>query len=102
MSYTTKQIERIKSQLRPLDTDAEYESFLDEAYEPVNIAGMTYGAGYALEAVDPTAFRCGVADHANAQCNDGEWVEIDGEHYNMDDVQNLLDDIENEADDATE
>lgn len=41
----------------------EYMEMLDDMYGEVTICGMTYSAGAALEACDPTAFRCGLGDY---------------------------------------
>ena len=39
-----------------------YDEWLDDIYEPVNIAGYTYLASVALRLVDPIAYRVGRAD----------------------------------------
>ncbi len=44
-------------------SNSEYMEFLNDVYEPVNICGMEYDAGNALEAIDPVAFRCGLSDY---------------------------------------
>ena len=44
-------------------SDAEYSDVLDELYGNVQVCGMTYSAGAALEALDPVAFRCGKGDY---------------------------------------
>jgi hypothetical protein len=43
-------------------TEQEYEDMLDEIYGEVQICGMTFNSGRALRELDPTAFRCGMAD----------------------------------------
>lgn len=65
----------------------EYIEMLDDVYGDVTIAGMTYSAGTALEAVDPIAFRCGLGDYEseiqaeleealdNEDYSDIDWVE---------------------------
>ena len=42
--------------------EREYQEKLTEIYGTINICGMTFDAGYALKELDPTAFRCGMAD----------------------------------------
>jgi len=42
--------------------EREYDDMLDEVYEEPNICGMYYNPSYALKEVDPTAYRCGLAD----------------------------------------
>lgn len=44
-------------------SDSDYRDILDEVYGDVEICGMTFSSGRALEELDPTAFRCGKADH---------------------------------------
>lgn len=44
-------------------TDGEYADMLNDVYEDVNICGMKYAAGHALQLIDPVAFRCGKADY---------------------------------------
>jgi hypothetical protein len=44
-------------------SESEHIDFLNDAYGDVTICGMTYGAGTALEACDPIAFRCGLGDY---------------------------------------
>jgi hypothetical protein len=41
----------------------EYQEFLNKVHGDVNICGMTYGQGDALEALDPVAFRCGLGGY---------------------------------------
>ena len=44
-------------------SDSEYQEILNEIYGDVTVCGMSYGAGDALEALDPVAFRCSKGDH---------------------------------------
>lgn len=44
-------------------SDGEYQETLNEIYGDVQVCGMSYGAGDALEALDPVAFRCSKGDH---------------------------------------
>ena len=54
-------------------TDKKYEDILNEAYGDVEICGMKFSSGYALRELDPTAFRCGMADEPEkwecGECN---------------------------------
>lgn len=54
------------------EADSRYRDMLDDVYGVVTIAGMEYDTGSALQEVDPTAFRVGVADYLD----DFEEVEI--------------------------
>ncbi len=42
--------------------ESGYDDELDEIYGEVEICGYTYSSSYALKEVDPTAYRCGLAD----------------------------------------
>lgn len=44
-------------------TDEEYADMLNDVYEYVNICGMKYAAGDALQLIDSVAFRCGKNDY---------------------------------------
>ena len=39
-------------------TDSEFDEWLDEFCDEVNICGMTYSASYTLKSCDPIAYRC--------------------------------------------
>lgn len=43
-------------------TEQKYEDMLNDIYGMVEICGMTFASGRALKELDPTAFRCGMAD----------------------------------------
>lgn len=58
------------------DIELAYNDFLDGCYgEAVNIAGNFYCTSDALKEVDPTAYRCGLADYVDSQLTDGVWFE---------------------------
>lgn len=44
-------------------TESEYEDFLNDIYDAVEICGMSYDSGRALRLLDPVAFRCGLGDY---------------------------------------
>jgi hypothetical protein len=85
-------------------SDSEYSDYLDEIYGDVQVCGMTYGAGSTLEAIDPTAFRCGKGDYESEiqsgledqlSREDSDDIEfIDGDEYDLTD-----EDEEEESDD---
>lgn len=43
-------------------SEDDYEAYINEVCEEVEVCGYTYEAGYALKNLDPTAFRCGMVD----------------------------------------
>jgi len=47
----------------------DYEELINETHPEIDIFQMTYQAGDVLRAVDPIAFRCGIADE---ECPDHE------------------------------
>ena len=56
-------------------TDKEYREVLDELYGTVQVCGLTYSSGYALEELDPTAFRCGKAEYESSLDEDNSvWI----------------------------
>lgn len=48
-------------------TDEAYRDMLDELYGDVEICGMKFSSGYALQQLDEVAFRCGKSDYESEQ-----------------------------------
>lgn len=44
-------------------SNEEYNDYIDEIYEPVEVAGMTFNVSRILEELDPVAWRCGKGDY---------------------------------------
>lgn len=56
------------------EIDEQYRQLLDEIGGPVKIGALTYDASVVLAAVDPIAYRCGLADYTSNLIDDG-WTE---------------------------
>ena len=84
--FEEKVIERVKTELSEIS-----ESDLEESYR-----GTLNDCSRVLEEVDPTAYRCGLADFIDSECSDGRICEIDGEYYNADEVEEIESEIEDE------
>lgn len=52
--------------------ESEYQEWLDEIYDEIDVCGYKYPASKVLEDVDPTAYRCGLSDWESEQ--DDIWV----------------------------
>jgi len=76
-----------------ISTD-EYIEMLDDVYGDVTIAGMTYSAGTALEAVDPVAFRCGLGDYESQIQAEMEDALENEDYSDIDWIEELEDDEE--------
>lgn len=70
--------------------EAEYEDILTEIYGDIEVCGMPFCTGYALRALDPTAFRCGKSDYeAQLDEESPEWECAEcGERYDDEDDAN--------------
>lgn len=75
-----------------------FEEFLDECYEPAELAGMTIYAS-EMKTIDPVMFRCGVSDWASEEFTENGY----DEYYRASDYENAeneyqeyLDELENE------
>lgn len=44
-------------------SESEYCDYIDECYEAVQVAGITFDASKVLQECDPVAFRCGLGDY---------------------------------------
>lgn len=51
----------------PRNYEQEYRDLLDEIYPEVKIGYLTFSPSRIVEELDPTAFRCGVADFESEQ-----------------------------------
>jgi len=72
-----------------MDED-EFSDFLDEIYEPVDVAGMTFNVSTILKECDPIAFRCAMSDQETRyECDVCLNV-----HDNEDDAANCCDEPE--------
>lgn len=56
-----------------------YDDMLDDFYERAEVCGYTYRPSFALERLDPIAYRCGLNDYHNSLLDDIEEVEVDDE-----------------------
>ena len=64
------------------DLEQMYDEMLNDCYEEVNICGMTYEPADCLRHMDPTAYRCGLADYLDSLVKDEVVFEhVDGELY---------------------
>ena len=83
-------------------TDEEYDEYLDNIFDEVEIYGMTYAVSYALKELDPTAYRCGKSDFESdfelENCEEYQdlQTELDELESQLDDLQTELDDLESE------
>lgn len=68
-------------------SEEDYRDMLDEIYGDVEICGMKYGSGYALQELDPTAFRCGKSDYESEQPSKWKCGGCDDEFDDEDDAE---------------
>lgn len=52
-------------------SEERYDDLLDEIYPPITFGRMSYSPSEVLKAVDPVAYRCGMADFESME-NDEE------------------------------
>lgn len=50
------------------DTDS-YDEMLDEVYGDVEVGSLSWSASRVLAEMDPTAYRCGISDWADNECD---------------------------------
>jgi hypothetical protein len=71
-----------RAYLTESELEDRFEEHMDDAYDRVEIGGLTYYAGAVLRAVDPTAFRTYLADWLSLEVEDGNLFEDeDGDVY---------------------
>ena len=99
-------ISELKSEIDNFEysvTEAEFDEYLDECYDEVNICGMTYSASNALKRCDPTAYRCDKSDYeGNFDLDDcTEYTdmvkELESLERDLESLKDELKDLESEA-----
>lgn len=80
-------------EIDPYKHEESYRECIDEQ-GPVVVAGMSFTASRILEELDPTAYRCGLADYVDSLDID------DDEEYQA--LENELADLESELADLEE
>ena len=84
-------------------SESEYNEFLDERYDEVNLCGLTYSASYALKKLDTVAYHCSKSNYeSNFDLDDcKEYTDKRDElkflESDLEQLQGELDDLENEA-----
>jgi len=79
------------------EIESAFEEQLDELEGAVSVCGLEYSPSYVLKEVDPTAYRCAVADFS-----DDTYIEYEGNYYlidDFDDAQAEFEDYESEQED---
>lgn len=86
-----KRKEIAEFEIDPDDKEDEYRDMLDECYEP--FMGQ-YNAAHALEAIDPTAYLCGLIDYVDGLDKESEpaYKELEEELEAIEDEISDLDD----------
>lgn len=82
-------------------TEDDYDAFLDEIYEDVDICGSVFSPSYALKNLDRTAYDTGKSDHESSIDLDDvpEYKELTEE---LEDLESRRDDLESEIEDLEE
>lgn len=65
----------------PVDVEQRVRDLLDEIYPKIIIGYLEFSPSEVVEELDPTAFRCMVADESSLMLDEENYVEIDGEIY---------------------
>ena len=83
-------------------TDEEYNEYLDNIFDEVEVCGMTYNVSYALKELDPIAYRCGKSEYEadfdleNCEEYRDMLTELNELESQLDDLQTEIDDLESE------
>jgi hypothetical protein len=80
----------IKEHCDPVDGEQLFEEMLDECYPPYNAGYGEYTAGQIVRELDPTTFRCGVADYLS---DEDQFMEVDGEYYQVYDIEQMIEEL---------
>lgn len=78
----TALLAHIASECTPVDLEQRYRDSIDCTWPEVEVVGLTFAASRVIEELDPTAFRCGVADSIDSE----NVTEVNGEYYDNDEL----------------
>lgn len=73
-------------------TEEQYLEALNDIFGTVEICGQTFDAGYALKELDPTAFRCGMADYEDTLPEEWNCDECGDKFDDQDDAEDCCTD----------
>ena len=100
-----EQIENLQSQLDNFEyeaTESDFNDFLDECHNTVEVAGMEFYPSDVLKSCDPVAYRCMKSDYESnydVECC-AKWQELDRElldlRYKLEDLESDLEALQDE------
>jgi hypothetical protein len=74
------------SSLDDREQQEQYNSMLDECYEPIDICGHNYDPSRALMMCDPVAYHVGLSDYFSTE----DFIEIECELYRVSELEDYL------------
>ena len=79
-------------------SESDFDSYLDDSEETVNVCGMTFYPSDILKNCDPVAYRCAKSDYeSNYDLDDvAEYTDLKEE---LEDLESELEDLESELED---
>jgi chaperonin cofactor prefoldin len=86
-------------------SESDFDEFLDEIEQPVNVCGMGFYPSDILKSCDPIAYRCYKSDYAsNIDLDDvAEYVDLKDElevlESELEDLESELEDLQSELED---
>ena len=75
-------------------SDNEFRDVIDGLEGDIKICGMAYGAGYALQEIDPIAFRCAKNDYESEHGDTYKCTICDTEYDDEDEANECCSDKE--------
>ena len=83
--------DHVVSECTPIDTEAAYDSMLDDCYSLSSVGGpfSNMSASSVLKEVDPIAYRCGKVDYEDAE----GWIEIGNDYYDKSHVESAVEEF---------
>jgi chaperonin cofactor prefoldin len=86
-------------------SESDFDEFLDEIGQPVNVCGMKFYPSDILKSCDPIAYRCSKSDYeSNIDLDDvAEYVDLKDElevlESELEDLESELEDLQSELED---
>ena len=86
-------------------SESDFDEFLDEIEQPVNVCGMEFYPSDILKSCDPIAYRCAKSDYeSNYDLDDVEEYcdlkeELEALESELEDLESELEDLQSELED---
>ena len=92
MDLTKKQIDQVVKELKPIDTELEFEEMVEDCYDSVTVGWINVHPAQVIKKFDSIAWEQAKLEYLDSRQKDGELVSFDNEEtfYSTWEIKDLL------------